>query len=163
MPHLDRQSGDYLVITKEQQQQTIDRIGDLLKEQLLLQQSIAKQDIANTTSNEQLFLELLEIFDSLESLIDYFQDKSRLTQPSIERVPKSLGTIQRKLLATLARRQVQIIEATGTELDRDLCQIVDTQINPALITPVVTKVVRRGFKIGEHLLRPVEVTIDAPG
>jgi molecular chaperone GrpE len=64
---------------------------------------------------------------------------------------------------TLARRQVQIIEATGTELDRDLCQIVDTQINPALTAPVVTKVVRRGFKIGEHLLRPVEVTIDAPG
>jgi molecular chaperone GrpE len=162
MPQLNESTPDYLVITKEQQQATIDQIGYLLKERLSLQQSLAKQEIANTASNEQLFLELLEIFDSLESLIDYFQTNHQVNERMLERLPKSLGTIKSKLLTTLARRQVQIIELNDAELNSDLCQIVDTQINPAVTSTVVTKIVRQGFKIGENLLRPVEVTIDSP-
>jgi molecular chaperone GrpE len=163
MPRDYRPSEDYLVITKEQQQQAIEQIGCLLKERRSLQQSLSKQDVTNSTNNEQLFLELLEMFDTLESLIDYFQGNHQLTERAIERLPKSLGTIQIKLLSILARRQVKMIEVVGTELEGDLYQVVDTQINQNLTTPVITKVVRQGFIIGDRLLRPVEVTIDSPG
>jgi molecular chaperone GrpE len=160
----DRQSPEHLLITKQQQQATIQEIGCLLKEQRSLQQSLAKQDLANTASNEQLFLELLEIFDMLESSIDFFLKTDRvLTEREIQRLPKSLATIQSKLIATLGRRQVEKIEITDTILDSDLCQIVDRQIDPDLTNPIVTKVVRQGFKIGDMLLRPVEVTICLPG
>ncbi len=158
-----RPSEDYLAITKEQQQQAIEQIGCLLKERRSLQQSLAKQDVTNSTSNEQLFLELLEMFDTLESLIDYFENNQQLTERAIERLPKSLGTIQSKLLSILTRREVKMIEVEGTELKGDLYQVVDTQINPCLTTPVITKVVRQGFTINGNLLRPVEVTIDSPG
>jgi molecular chaperone GrpE len=163
MPRDYRPSADYLVITKEQQQQAIEQIGCLLKERRSLQQSLSKQDVTNSTNNEQLFLELLEMFDTLESLIDYFQSDRQLTEQAIERLPKSLGTIQSKLLSILARRQVKMIEVVGTELAGDFYQVVDTQINQNLTTPVITKVVRQGFIIGDNLLRPVEVTIDSPG
>jgi molecular chaperone GrpE len=163
MPGADRDSNDCFVISKQQQLEIIAQIGCLLKERRSLQQSLAKQIEVNNTNSEQLFLELLEIFDTLESLIEYFQTNHRLTERAIERLPKSLSTIQSKLLATLGRRQVKIIELTDTDLDPDLCQIVDTQINPDVTSPVVTKVVRQGFKIGDRLLRPVEVTIDSPG
>jgi molecular chaperone GrpE len=153
---------DYLVISKEQQQQTIDRVGLLLKEKLSLQQSLINKAAANVSNNEQLFLELLEIFDALESLIDYFKNNRQLTERAIERLPKSLSTIQTKLLATLAKQQVELIKVIDTEPDWQLYQIVDTQINPIVTAPVVTKVVRQGFKNGAQLLRPVEVIIDKP-
>jgi molecular chaperone GrpE len=160
----DRQPPEQLLISKQQQQKTIEEIGSLLKEQRSLQQSLAKQDLANTASNEQLFLELLEIFDMLESSIDFFLKTDRvLTEREIQRLPKSLATIQSKLIATLGRRQVEKIEITDTILDSALCQVVDRQIDPDLTAPIVTKVVRQGFKIGDMLLRPVEVTIGSPG
>jgi molecular chaperone GrpE len=159
----DLQQPDCFTITRSQQQQTIEQIGILLKEKLSLKQSLAHSITANTASNEQLFLELLEIFDALESLGDYFKDNPQLTERAIERLPKSIGTIQSKLLTMLARRQVVQIEITDLESNLDLCQIVDTQIDPEVTTPVITKVVRQGFKYGEYVLRPVEVTINAPG
>ena len=153
---------DYLVITQAQQQQTIEQIGILLKERLSLQQSLANQSTTNIAANEQLFLELLEIFDALESLIDYFKNNAQLTEKAIVRLPKSLNTINSKLLAIFAKKQVKVIAATDTEPDWNLYQIVDTQINPQITTPTVTKVVRQGFKIGEQLLRPVEVIVEKP-
>ncbi len=107
-------------------------------------------------------MELLEIFDALESLICYFETNQELSERVIKRLPKSLDTIQSKLLATLGRKQVKRIEITNIESDLDLCQIVDTQISPEVQAPTISKIIRQGFKIDEHLLRPVEVIIDQP-
>lgn len=161
--HQQQSSSVYnLIISQEQQQQTIEQIKFLLKEKISLQQSLANQDIKNTADNEQLFLELLEIFDALESLICYFETNQELSERVIKRLPKSLDTIQSKLLATLGRKQVKRIEITNIESDLDLCQIVDTQISPEVQAPTISKIIRQGFKIDEHLLRPVEVIIDQP-
>jgi molecular chaperone GrpE len=161
MSDQDRSSSDNLIISRATQQQTIDQIGCLLKERLSLQQSLADRVTTHTASNEQLFLEILEIFDTLESLIDYLQNNPQLTEKAIERIPKSLNTIQSKLLATLARRQVDRIEITDPA-DLQFCQIVDTQIESAVTVPTISKIVRQGFTVGERLLRPVEVMIHKP-
>lgn len=147
------------IITIAQQQQAIAQIGSLLKERLSLQQSLANQSANNTSSNEQLFLELLEIFDTLESLIDYFNSNPQPTERAVNRLPKTLNTIQSKLLATLARQQVQIVEIDDTAPEWHLYQVVDTQIDPTATTQTVSKVVRRGFTIRDRLLRPVEVIV----
>lgn len=153
---------DYLAITPAQQQQTIEQIGTLLKERLSLQQSLANQSTTNTAANEQLFLELLEVFDAIESLADYLKNNTQLTETAIARLPKSLNTIKSKLLTILAKKQVELIEVIDTHPDWNLYQIVDTQINPEITTPTITKVVRQGFKIHNQLLRPVEVIIEKP-
>jgi molecular chaperone GrpE len=160
MSDRDRLSSDYFTISQAQQQQAIEQIGYLLKERLSLQQSLANQVAKDTANNEQLFLELLEIFDTLESLRDYLQHNP-LSERTIERLPKSLKTIQTKLLSTLARRQVERIEITNTS-DFLQCQIVDTQIDAEVAIPTISKVVRQGFTISERLLRPVEVIISKP-
>jgi molecular chaperone GrpE (heat shock protein) len=51
---------------------------------------------------------------------------------------------------------------SNTESDVDLYKVVETQINPEVQTPRITKVIRQGFQFGEQLLRPVEVIIDRP-
>ena len=147
------------IITTEQREQAIAQIGTLLKERLSLQQSLANQSANNTSSNEQLFLELLEIFDTLESLIDYFNNNTQPTERAIDRLPKTLSTIQSKLLATLARQQVQIVEINDTAPEWQLYQVVDTQIDPTVTSQKVSKVVRQGFTINNRLLRPVEVIV----
>ena len=157
------QSEHCFAISRSQQQQTIEQVGLLLKERLSLQQALANRSTIATANNEQLFLELLEIFDALESLQDYFTTNRQLTERAIERIPKSIGTIQSKLLGILAKRHVEKIATGDLDSNLDSCQIVDTHINPAVTAPTITKVVRQGFKIGECLLRPVEVTIDTPG
>ena len=161
MSEQDPLSSANFIISRAKQQQTIDQIGCLLKERLSLQQSLAERVATYTASNEQLFLEILEIFDTLESLIDYLHNQPQLTEKAIKRLPKSLNTIQTKLLATLARRQVEQIEITNPS-DLQFCQIVDAQIDPAVIVPTISKVVRQGFTIGERLLRPVEVIVQKP-
>jgi molecular chaperone GrpE len=158
----DRSPVDYLLISQSQQQETIDRVGLLLKEKLSLQQSLINQLAENTANNEQLYLELLEIFDALESLIDYFKNNPQLTERTIARLPKSLSTIQSKLLSTLAKQQVELINTIDTYPDWSLYQIIDTQIDPSLTAPVVRKVVRQGFKKETKILRPVEVIVDKP-
>jgi molecular chaperone GrpE len=158
----DRLTADYLVISKEQQQQTIEQIGLLLREKLTLQQSLAERATKNDATNERLFLELLEIFDALESLVDYFNTNPQLTERAISRIPKSIGTIQSKLLTTLAKQQVNRVELVDTAPDWQLCQIVDTQIEPTATAETITKVVRQGFTHGDNLLRPVEVIVHKP-
>jgi molecular chaperone GrpE len=162
MNYQKQSSAHNLIISQEQQQQTIKQIGLLLKEKVSLQQSLVNQDTKNTADNEQLFLELLEIFDALESLINFFETHQELNGRAIKRLPKSLDTIQSKLLATLAKKQVKKIEVTSIESNIDLYQVVETQINPEVQIPRITKVIRQGFQIGEQLLRPVEVIIDRP-
>jgi molecular chaperone GrpE len=162
MSHQKQSSAHNFIITQEQQQQTIEQVKSLLREKISLQQSLANQNTKNTADNEQLFLELLEIFDTLESLINYFETNQELSERAIKRLPKSLETIQNKLLATLARKQVKRIEITSIESDLDLYQVVETQINPEVQTPRIAKIIRQGFQIGKQLLRPVEVIIDQP-
>ncbi len=169
MPRNQQSQSEYLAISKEQQQTTIAHIGLLLKDKRSLQQSLANQLADNNANNEQLFLELLEIFDALESLTDYLTADRRTTESKIAassdptvRITRSLAAIQSKFLTTLARRQVRAIDLSQTQPEWQLCQIVDTQTNPAVTAPVVTKVVRQGFKIGDRLLRPVEVLVEQP-
>ena len=161
MSDLDRLPPKYFTISQAQQQQAIEEVGSLLKQRLSLQQSLATQVATDTANNEQLFLELLEIFDTLESLCDYLQNNPQLTARTIERLPKSLKTIQTKLLSTLARRQVERIEITNPS-DLHQCQIVDAQIDAEVEIATISKVVRQGFTIGERLLRPVEVIVSKP-
>jgi molecular chaperone GrpE len=161
MSDRNRLSSEHFTISKAQQQQAIEQVGTLLKQRLSLQQSLATQIATDTANNEQLFLELLEIFDTLESLCDHLHDNPQLTARTIERLPKSLKTIQTKLLSTLARRQVERIEITNPS-DLHQCQIVDTQIDAEVAIPRIAKVVRQGFTIGERLLRPVEVIVTKP-
>jgi molecular chaperone GrpE len=142
-----------LQITAVQQQRAIAQIGSLLKEKVALKQSLAISQEKSTADTEQLLLELLEVFDALESLINYLQDNPELTEKAIARLPKSVTIIRSKLLATLERREVKPIVFTQSQPDINICQVLE---------PTITKIVRQGFCYGEKLLRPIEVTIDKP-
>ncbi|MDV3001934.1 MAG: Protein GrpE [Chroococcopsis gigantea SAG 12.99] len=146
-----------LQLDNEQRESLIEKLGNLLKDKTQLQQALTESVITNQAGKEELFIELLEVFDALESLIDYVKDNGEVNSGSLKRLPKSLTAVQKKLLTVLERRGVTVIQLEESQPDFKTCQVVDREIRDDIEDNTITKVVRQGFNIGEKILRPVEV------
>ena len=148
-----------LTLTHEQRQQILQDVQKMLKEQVVLEQAIWNEQEKNKADNEMLFLELIEIFDSLESLINYLSSNTDKSSPLLTRFSKSLKSIQNKLLILLEKREVNLVDFQESKPDFKLCQVVDKEIRNDLEEQTITQIIRQGFQQGEKLLRPVEVII----
>jgi molecular chaperone GrpE len=147
------------ILSKEKRDLTIQEINKLKKENVLLQQSLREEQSQTTANTEDLFLELLEIGDALEALLDYLEQNPNPSPESIQRLPKSVGAVHRKFLGVLGKRQVLPIEIElqSTQPDFNLCRVVDRELRNDMPDQTITKIVRRGFSLGEKILRPIEV------
>ena len=128
----------------------------------ILTQQIQEQKQQHQAQNEEIFLEMLEIFDSLEFLLNYLQDNPELTPEAIKRLPKSIQSIQKKLLLTLGKRKVKKIELTDEKPDFNFCQVIDQEIRDDIAEHNITKITRQGFAYDGKILRPVEVIVAKP-
>lgn len=148
---------DNYVLTTEQREYLLTKLGKLMKSKISLQQSLSEQREIAIATNEELYLELLEVSDALESIVDYLTQQPELTPQQTKRLPKSLTSIQNKLLTVLERRQVSAIDFQGTKPDSGLCRVVDCETRDDVEEQTITKVVRRGFRFRGKVLRPIEV------
>jgi|GEM_PF-537291 len=152
------ESPQFLELSEEKRELVIKEIKSLLKERKELQQTIKKDQEQTNTANEQLFLELLGVFDTLEFLLNYLGDNPEPSPKFIQRLPKQLEVLQSKLLGVLERRQVDPIDdLTNTKPDFSLCVVVDREVRHDIEDQTITKVVKKGFRIQNRILRPVEV------
>ena len=97
------------------------------------------------------------MFDTLESLLNFLEDRPEPDERVWKRLPKSLKSVQKKLLIILEKRQVLKIELSDHRPDFTICQVVEREIRPDLAEQTITKIVRQGFTIEDKLLRPMEV------
>lgn len=134
-------------------------IGDLMKEKMIIQQALNAKNQEETARLETLFLELLEVVDSLEFLLEYLRTNPEPDARAIARFPQLIGGIQKKLLNSLNKREVNPIDFRGEKPDFEVCKVVDREIRPDLENETVIQIVRRGFQYGDRLLRPVEVIV----
>ncbi len=146
-----------LILTQANCEKLIEKIGTLEKDNMLLKQSLREQQTKSVASSEDLFLELLEVGDALETLLEYLASNSELTPEICQRLPRNIGAIHRKLLNVLKKRQISPIELEETQPDFDLCRVVEREVRSDLADKTITKIVRRGFILGETILRPAEV------
>ena len=144
-------------LNEQQKNKLQQELGDLLKEKMSLKQSLKQKEEQTESEKEELYLELLEIFDALEFFLNYIEENPEPNPKFIKRLPKSIGTIKKKLLGILAKRQVEQIELYSTKLDYSICQVVDREEREDLEEQTITKIVRQGFKAESKILRPVEV------
>ena len=77
----------------------VKEIGTLLKQQVSLKQTLREQDSQNQAANEELFLELLEIVDALDFLMEYMANNPDPSPQFIQRLPKSVGSVQNNQLS----------------------------------------------------------------
>ncbi|MEY3222958.1 MAG: hypothetical protein RLZZ203_1814, partial [Cyanobacteriota bacterium] len=108
-------SPNYL-ITLELRDLLVEKLGVLQKDNVALQQSLREQQTKTTAQTEDLFLELLEVADALEALLNYLENNPDPSPEFMERLPKSIGAVNRKFLSVLNKRQILPIELQeGTE------------------------------------------------
>ncbi|AFZ42743.1 hypothetical protein PCC7418_0514 [Halothece sp. PCC 7418] len=143
-------------LTPKQYQELLDNLSGLLKDKFSLEQEIREKTSQTNAEKAELFLELLELYDGLESLITalkYNPDNPRL----MKRLPKSLTSLQNKLLTILKRRNVTLIEHSDSFPDYSVCKVVDREPRDDLEEKTITKIVRQGFWFKEKILRYLEV------
>ncbi len=104
-----------------------------------------------------------EIADLIEALLPVLDDFERalaadaLDNPDAYRA--GIELIYRQLADLLARRGVTAIEAVGADFDPHLHQAVLTEADPAHRDGEVIEELRRGYKLGDRLLRPAMVKV----
>ncbi|MDB9312023.1 nucleotide exchange factor GrpE [Spirulina sp. CS-785/01] len=154
---VNNEPNSQLKLNSELRDQLAHKLGVLEKEKMALQRELREQKAQATAANEDLFLELLDVFDAIEFLLNYMRERSELPPQFIERLPKSLSIVEKKLLGVLHRRKVEPIELNGSEPDFQLCRVIEREERSDLDDQTITKVVRQGFCYEDKVLRPMEV------
>ena len=94
------------VIDTELRERLVQDIGSLQKENAKLKQDIRNNRNDIEAEKDAFFLELLEVIDTLDNLTTSLENSIEALPESHQRLPRLIGSIQRKLLATLQKRDV---------------------------------------------------------
>ncbi len=103
---------------------------------------------------EDLLLDLLPVIDDLERAI-----AADAPAGSAESYRKGVELIHRRLLDLLKSRSVEPIDALGTDFDPNLHQAVSYDPCDGRRDGEIVAELRRGYRIGERLLRPSMVKV----
>jgi molecular chaperone GrpE len=101
--------------------------------------------------------------DVLETLLPIVDDFERALQadagPSAETYRRGVELIYKQLQDLLVRRGVKAIEAVGHEFDPQFHQAITYESSPGHAEGEVIEEVRRGYMLGDRLLRPAMVKV----
>jgi len=103
---------------------------------------------------ETLLLDLVGVVDDFERAIT-----AEAGGGSVEAYRQGVALIHRRVLELLARRGVTPIDAVGADFDPNFHQAVTTEPAGDRRDGEVLEQLRRGYKIGERLLRPAMVKV----
>lgn len=101
-----------------------------------------------------LLLEFLPIVDDLERAL-----AAEASAGPVDQYRKGVELIHRRILDLLRTRSVQPIEALGADFDPNLHQAVTAEPAEGRRDGEVIAEFRRGYRIGERLLRPAMVKV----
>jgi molecular chaperone GrpE len=101
--------------------------------------------------------------DVLETLLPIVDDFERALQaeagPEADTYRKGVELIYKQLQDLLARRGVTVIEAVGQPFDPRFHQAITHESSPGKAEDEVIEEVRRGYMLGDRLLRPAMVKV----
>ena len=101
--------------------------------------------------------------DVLESLLPIVDDFERALQadagPDADTYRKGVELIYKQLQDLLVRRGVTPIEAVGQTFDPQFHQAITYESSPGRAEGEVIEEVRRGYMLGDRLLRPAMVKV----
>lgn len=146
---------DEFALNSQQKEQILKKIGELEKNNFELKQALREFEVNTCSSNEKIFLELLEILDGFSFLSDYLDD-NKDKSINLNRFNRSLKSLRSKLLSVLEKREVRPI-SLNDDLNSECCLVVDQEVNDTLDDGSIVRIVREGYWSGNNILRPTEV------
>jgi molecular chaperone GrpE len=148
------------VIDTELRERLVQDIGSLQKENAKLKQDIRNNRNDIEAEKDAFFLELLEVIDTLDNLTTSLENSIEALPESHQRLPRLIGSIQRKLLATLQKRDVYPIVIPEKEtVDVNLCRIIESENRDDLPERSLVKTLKTGYMNGDKVLRSAEVIV----
>jgi molecular chaperone GrpE len=109
---------------------------------------------------EQAAAEVIELIEALLPVVDDFERALGVDAVENEEAYRAgVELIHRQLRDLLARRGVTAIEAVGADFDPRIHQAVVTEASPGRRDGEVIAELRRGYKLGDRLLRPAMVKV----
>lgn len=148
------------VIDAELRDRLFQDISSLQKENAKLKQDIRNSKNDTETEKDAFFLELLEVIDALDNLTTSLENSIESLPDSHQRLPRAIGSIQRKLLATLQKREVYPIVIPEKEVvDINLCRIIESEHRDDLPERSLLKILKTGYMNGDKVLRSAEVIV----
>jgi molecular chaperone GrpE len=108
----------------------------------------------------ELLTEFLPVLDDVERALGAARVS---TEPALASHRQGLELIHRQFLELLKRRQVTPIEALGEDFDPNLHQAVGQDVSPDHREGEVIDDMRRGYRLGDRLLRPSMVKVATHG
>lgn len=149
-----------LVIKTELRDRLFQSMSSLLKEKAELKQNIRNNSNDTEAEKDALFLELLEVIDTLDNLTTSLENSLEALPESHQRLPRAIGSIQRKLLMTLQKRDVYPIVIPEKEaVDVNLCRILESENRDDLPERSLVKILKTGYMNGDKVLRSAEVIV----
>jgi len=108
----------------------------------------------------ELLTDFLPVLDDVERALTAAQASG---EPALDSHRQGLELIQKQFLDLLKRRQVAPIDALGNDFDPNMHQSVGQEISDAHREGEVIEDLRRGYRVGERLLRPSMVRVATRG
>jgi len=108
----------------------------------------------------ELLSDFLPVLDDVERALGAAQASS---EPTLASHRLGLELIQKQFLELLKRRQVAPIDALGADFDPNVHQAVGQEFSSAHREGEVIEDMRRGYRVGERLLRPSMVKVATRG
>ncbi|HTL03993.1 MAG TPA: nucleotide exchange factor GrpE [Vicinamibacterales bacterium] len=144
-----------------------DEIVELRKERDALQDRLLRQvaefdnyrkriDRERRDSSEYAAADVLQ---DILPILDDFERALQVDAPGSEPYRQGLEIIHRALLELLRKRGVTAIDAVGTDFDPHVHQAVSYEDAPDKRDGEVIAEFRRGFRLGDRLLRPAMVKV----
>lgn len=148
------------VIGEELRDRLVQDISNLQKENAGLKQNIRNNSNDIESQKDAFFLELLEVIDTLDNLTTSLENSLEALPESHQRLPRAIGSIQRKLLMTLQKRDVcPIVIPEQEAVDVNLCRIIESENRDDLPERSLVKILKTGYMNGDKVLRSAEVIV----
>ena len=108
-------------------------------------------------ATEKLVTSLLPVLDDFERTIDYAKGNGE------EGLLGGVEAVHAKLVDTLKKDGVEVIDPKGEAFDALEAQAVSTVDDPSVPDETVAQVFQLGYRMGEKVLRPAMVTVTTGG
>lgn len=126
------------------------------KEIVELKQKLAEEKQRSFRKEQEILFELFETIDAFDIILENLRKKD-IQDVSWKRTVKNIESISRKILRILEKREISIIEFPKSKAVFGMCKIIDTRNIPELAEETIVKIVKKGFRKGDEVIRPAEV------
>lgn len=107
-------------------------------------------------SNEKVLADMLPILDDFDRILDHIpKDHSK----DVDNLAHGIELVRKNMLAALGKHGLAEVEALNQPFDPNVHEAVSTAPSDDVAPDTVTEVHRKGYALGERLLRAAMVTV----